>query len=82
VENGDDVEPGAEPKISPDGVMLICQDANISLEGVQPIILAWICNCKAMASIKEKEWREGMEALQWVTFRRLKARFHYLLCFI
>ncbi|KAF8334322.1 uncharacterized protein EI90DRAFT_537263 [Cantharellus anzutake] len=65
-ENEDDVEPGAEPNISPDGVMSLYQDANVSLEGVQPLIFSWICKSNAMGSIKQNEWMEGMGTLQEV----------------
>lgn len=50
--------------IGPGGFQQLCTDADISLEGVLPLVLAWQLDAKEMAKFTEKEWLEGFRALQ------------------
>ncbi|KAF9518220.1 hypothetical protein BS47DRAFT_1276184, partial [Hydnum rufescens UP504] len=50
---------GEPQTISPEGIMSLCEDAGISLEGVRPILLAWVCKAKKMANIDREEWISG-----------------------
>ena len=50
--------------IGPEGFERLCADAGISLEGVQPLILAWQLKASEMGKIRQDEWTVGMSALQ------------------
>jgi hypothetical protein len=50
--------------IGPEGFQQLCTDADISMEGALPLILAWQLDAKEMAKFAKDEWFRGMEALQ------------------
>ncbi|KAG8217251.1 hypothetical protein J3R82DRAFT_5342 [Butyriboletus roseoflavus] len=50
--------------IGPGGVEKLCTEAGISLEGAQPLILAWQFKAQEMAKLRRSEWLQGTEALR------------------
>ena len=44
----------------------LCTEAGISLEGAQPLILAWQFKAQEMAKLSRSEWLQGTEALRYV----------------
>ncbi|THH21066.1 hypothetical protein EW146_g397 [Bondarzewia mesenterica] len=57
-------DPDDPSVIGPEGFERLCNDAQISLEGAMPMILAWQLDSKEMAKISEAEWVKGMDTLQ------------------
>lgn len=43
----------------------LCTEAGISLEGAQPLILAWQFKAQEMAKLRRSEWLQGTEALRY-----------------
>lgn len=50
--------------IGPEGFTQLCTDAQISLEGALPLILAWQLGAKEMGKFTKDEWTKGMELLR------------------
>ncbi|CAK5279329.1 unnamed protein product [Mycena citricolor] len=50
--------------IGPEGFERLCTDADISLEGAGPLILAWQLNAKDMGKFTREEWTKGLGALK------------------
>ncbi|TCD70581.1 hypothetical protein EIP91_002611 [Steccherinum ochraceum] len=48
-----------EDVIGPEGFERLCNDANISLEGALPLLLAWQLGATEMAKLKKSEWEKG-----------------------
>ena len=40
--------------------MELCAAANMPMEGVRPLLLAWACQSKKMGNIYKSEWVSGM----------------------
>ncbi|EEB97177.1 hypothetical protein MPER_03555, partial [Moniliophthora perniciosa FA553] len=54
----------SEPEvIGPAGLEILCKDADISMEGVQPMILAWQIYAKEMGRFTRDEWVKGTTTL-------------------
>lgn len=53
-----------EPSISPEGLMRLCEDAEMPLDGVRPVLLAWICECTKLMHISKSEFTRGMTEYQ------------------
>jgi len=52
--------------IGPEGLEKLCNDAQISVEGALPMILAWQFQTSEMMKIKKDEWIKGTEGLRCV----------------
>ncbi|KAG5728352.1 DCN1-like protein 5 [Termitomyces sp. T112] len=50
--------------IGADGFARLCNDAQITMEGALPLILAWQFGTKEMMKITEEEWRKGTGSLK------------------
>ncbi|KAK7449622.1 hypothetical protein VKT23_013098 [Stygiomarasmius scandens] len=50
--------------IGPEGLEKLCNDAQISVEGALPMILAWQFQTSEMMKIKKDEWIKGTEGLR------------------
>ncbi|KAI3610803.1 dcn1-like protein 4 [Moniliophthora roreri] len=50
--------------IGPEGLETLCKDADISMEGVQPMILAWQMHAKEMGKFTKDEWVKGTTTLK------------------
>ena len=61
-----------EDVIGPEGLERLCSDANISLEGALPLILAWQLGSTEMAKVKKQEWEKGTGELRCVWRRVLR----------
>jgi len=64
--NAPDVE--EEATISPEGIMELCAAANMPMEGVRPLLLAWACRSKKMGNIDKSEWMSGMKTYRSVSY--------------
>ncbi|KAI9056943.1 DUF298-domain-containing protein [Trametes sanguinea] len=51
-------------EIGPEGFEKLCNDLGISLEGAQPLVLAWQLHGSEMAKFKEDEWMKGTSELR------------------
>lgn len=52
--------------IGGDGLEKLCRDANISMEGAQPLILAWLLDASELGKLTKEEWLKGFHVLQSV----------------
>ncbi|KAK7055007.1 hypothetical protein VNI00_003470 [Paramarasmius palmivorus] len=52
--------------IGPEGFEALCKDASISMEGVQPLMMAWQMGAKEMAKFTKDEWTKGTSTLKCV----------------
>lgn len=50
--------------IGPAGLEKLCGDADISLEGPLPLLMAWQFRASEMAKVTKSEWESGTSALQ------------------
>lgn len=50
-----------EPTISPEGLMELCEAADMPMEGPRPLLLAWVCQARKMGNIYKGEWLTGMQ---------------------
>jgi len=50
--------------IGPEGLERLCTEADISLDGAQPLILAWQLKCSEMGKFTRAEWLHGMGLLE------------------
>jgi DCN1-like protein 4/5 len=50
--------------IGPEGLERMCSDAEISLEGALPLLLAWQFGASEMAKLSKSEWSKGTSQLQ------------------
>ncbi|KAG6845725.1 hypothetical protein H0H87_004991 [Tephrocybe sp. NHM501043] len=50
--------------IGSEGFVRLCTDANIAMDGSQPLLLAWQLGTKEMMKITAEEWRKGTESLK------------------
>ncbi|KAF5358096.1 hypothetical protein D9756_001970 [Leucocoprinus leucothites] len=60
----DYADPDEPNVIGPEGFEKLCNDANLSMEGSVPLILAWQMNAKEMAKISKEEWVSGTKDLR------------------
>ncbi|OSC96611.1 DUF298-domain-containing protein [Trametes coccinea BRFM310] len=51
-------------EIGPEGFEKLCNDLGISLEGAQPLVLAWQLHGSEMAKFKQDEWMKGTSELR------------------
>lgn len=51
-------------QIGAEGLERLCSDANISMEGPQPLILAWLLEASAFGQLSKEEWTKGMHSLK------------------
>jgi DCN1-like protein 4/5 len=49
-----------------EGLEKLCTDANISMEGAQPLIFAWLLEASELGRLTKDEWFKGLDALQCV----------------
>ncbi|KAG7086507.1 hypothetical protein E1B28_002460 [Marasmius oreades] len=55
----------ADPDIiGPGGLELLCKDADISMEGVLPLLLSWQLNAKELGTFTQGEWVAGTANLK------------------
>lgn len=52
--------------IGAEGFEQLCTDADISMEGALPMLLAWQMDATEMAKITKEQWSQGMDVLQCV----------------
>lgn len=52
--------------IGPEGFEQLCSDAEVSLEGALPLILAWQMGAGEMAKISKQEWEKTTADLRYV----------------
>ena len=52
--------------IGAEGFERLCEDAELPLEGVEPLLLAWQLGTSEMARITRAEWDKGTAELQYV----------------
>ncbi|EIM90283.1 DUF298-domain-containing protein [Stereum hirsutum FP-91666 SS1] len=50
--------------IGAEGFEQLCTDADISMEGALPMLLAWQMDATEMAKITKEQWSQGMDVLQ------------------
>jgi len=50
--------------IGPEGLERLCTEADIPLDGAQPLILAWQLKCSEMGKFTKAEWLHGMGTLE------------------
>ena len=50
--------------IGPEGFERLCTDAEIPMDGVAPLLLAWQLGSTELAKIKKTEWDKGTEELR------------------
>ena len=59
-------DPDDPTVIGPEGFERFCSDAEVSLEGALPLILAWQVNASEMAKINRPEWEKASSELRCV----------------
>ncbi|KAI0345203.1 DUF298-domain-containing protein [Trametopsis cervina] len=64
--------------IGAEGLERLCNDAEISLEGSLPLILAWQFGASEMARLSKEEWEKGTSRLQVSSLSALSAALHDL----
>ncbi|KAL4253969.1 Defective in cullin neddylation protein [Abortiporus biennis] len=64
--------------IGPEGFEKLCNDAEISLEGALPLILAWQLGASEMAKISKEEWEKGTSELRISSVSSLAVALHDL----
>ena len=52
--------------IGAEGLEKLCADAEVPMDGAQPLLLAWQLDAKEMGSFTREEWSRGMEKLKSV----------------
>ncbi|KAG5221265.1 PLC phosphodiesterase [Salix suchowensis] len=57
--------------IGPEGFSRLCEDADASLEGPLPLIIAWLMDAGEMAKITKEEWTKGTSKLQIASISQL-----------
>lgn len=50
--------------IGPEGLERLCTEADIPLDGAQPLILAWQLKSSEMGKFTREEWSHGMGVLE------------------
>lgn len=50
--------------IGPEGLERLCGDAGVPMDGVGPLVFAWLVGAKEMGKIARAEWEKGMGAMQ------------------
>ncbi|KAG2175777.1 hypothetical protein INT44_000255 [Umbelopsis vinacea] len=63
-----------EDVISPEGANRFFDDLNVSLEGIQPIVISWKLNATSMGYFTKDEWMDGMRNLNVTNNEELKAK--------
>jgi len=58
--------------IGAEGLETFCGDAGISLEGPEPLILAWLLDASDLGKFSKKEWTGGLHALKIDTLDKLR----------
>jgi len=58
-------------QIGAEGLERLCLDANISMEGPQPLILAWLLQASAFGQLSKEEWTKGMHSLKIDSLQKL-----------
>lgn len=59
-------DPDDPTVIGPEGFERLCSDAEVSLEGALPLILAWQMGAGEMAKISKQEWEKATADLRYV----------------
>ena len=59
-------DPDDPSVIGPEGFERLCSDAQVSLEGALPLILAWQMGAGEMAKISKQEWENATADLRYV----------------
>ena len=59
-------DPDDPTVIGPEGFERLCSDAEVSLEGALPLILAWQMGASEMAKISKQEWAKATADLRYV----------------
>lgn len=59
-------DPDDPSVIGPEGFERLCADAEVSLEGALPLILAWQMGASEMARISRQEWEKATADLRYV----------------
>jgi len=54
--------------VGAEGLEKLCTDANISMEGAQPLLFAWLLEASELGKLTKDEWIQGLDALQCVAF--------------
>ncbi|THH09991.1 hypothetical protein EW145_g1630 [Phellinidium pouzarii] len=67
----------ADPKeldtMGADGLVRLCADANIPMEGTRPLLLAWQLDAKELATFSKEEWTKGLDVLEVNSLQSLSA---------
>jgi DCN1-like protein 4/5 len=50
------------------GLEKLCTDANVSMEGSQPLILAWLLEASELGKLTKEAWLKGFHALKSVIY--------------
>jgi len=59
-----DEEVTDEEVIGSEGLEKLCEDANLSMEGPKPLIMAWILGAKDLGRFTVEEWENGTSSWQ------------------
>jgi hypothetical protein len=65
--------------IGPEGLEKVCLEAQLDMEGVKPVILAWVFGGTEMARFLKSEWTDGASKWQYVA-SSLAAALNELTC--
>ncbi|KAH9934960.1 Cullin binding-domain-containing protein [Fomitopsis serialis] len=71
-------DPDDPTVVGPEGFERLCSDADISLEGALPLILAWQLQASEMAKISKSEWEKATTDLRISSLPALSAALHDL----
>ncbi|TFY57440.1 hypothetical protein EVJ58_g7019 [Rhodofomes roseus] len=71
-------DPDDPTVIGPEGFERLCSDAEISLEGALPLILAWQLHASEMANITKSEWEKTTSELRISNLTSLSTALHDL----
>ncbi|KAH7107337.1 Cullin binding-domain-containing protein [Auriculariales sp. MPI-PUGE-AT-0066] len=71
--NADPELPATNPAIGSEGLEQLCEAAGINMAGVQPLLLAWLLQCKVMGQITKAEWIAGTQQYRIDTPARIAA---------
>jgi len=63
-----------EDVISPEGANRFFNDLGVSLENIQPLVVAWKLDASAMGYFTKDEWLKGMRNLSVVNNEQLKSK--------